>query len=102
MSIWTILLLLAATFYGPALYAIVGGFGAYLFGSLTQRSRLGCLRATLASLSGEPVVLAMVGVEHGVRFCGVTGDGIHSGVTATGYRNKSDRLSDNVLKGRLP
>ena len=72
MSVWAMLLLLAATFYGPVLYAIVGGFGVHLFGGLTQRSRLGCLRATLTGLSGVPVVLAMVGVEHGLRFCGFT------------------------------
>lgn len=72
MSLWTILLLLAATFYGPVLYAAIGGLGVYLIGGLTQRSDLGCIGAMLTGLSGLPVVLAMVGVEQGLRFCGVS------------------------------
>ena len=72
MSLLTILLLLAATFYGPVLYATVGGFGVYVFGGLTQRSHFGCIGAALIGLSGLPVFLAMVGVEQGLRFCGVS------------------------------
>ena len=72
MSLWAMLLLLAATFYGPVLYAIVGGFGVHLFGGLTQRSGLGCLGAILTGLSGVPVVLAMAGVEYALQSCGVS------------------------------
>lgn len=72
MSFWDILLLFVATVYGPVMYAVVGGFGAHLFGGLTQRSGLGHLGVIPSGLSGVPVVLAMVGVEHGLRFCGVS------------------------------
>ncbi len=72
MNLWTLLLLLGATFLGPVLYAIVGGFGMHLLGGITQSTRLGFLGAVLASLSGVPVVLAMFGVEHGLRYCGVS------------------------------
>ena len=72
MSLWTLLLLLAATFVGPVLYAIVGGFGVHLIGGLTQSTRPGCLGAVLTGFSGVPVVLAMACVEHGLRYCGIS------------------------------
>lgn len=44
MSLWAVLLLLVATFYGPVLYAAIGGIGVHLLGGLTQGSELGLHR----------------------------------------------------------
>ena len=74
MSVWQVVLLVGATFWGPVLYGIAGGAGAMLFGGLRrwQRAGPGLSGAILAGLSALPVTLSMVGVEYALELCSIS------------------------------
>ena len=74
MSVWQMVLLVVATFWGPILYGMAGGAGAFFFGGLARWHRVGpsLSGAILAGLSVLPVTLSMVGMEYALELCGIS------------------------------